>query len=243
MKRHIPNLFTLGNLTCGLLAINEILVNERLDLAAYWILGGLFFDFLDGLIARMLKVSGELGKQLDSLADMVTFGVVPGFIAFVLLEENGFPYPYLGFLITLFSALRLAKFNLDTRQSDSFIGVPTPANTMIWMSIPAIIGSNSELFSSIFQNPIFLAVLVVALSLLLTAELPLLALKFKNLSWGSNKVRWVFLGVSLPLLIILGVTYNNIFFPLPFIILLYILISLIDTKFIKKDKLSSDAKK
>lgn len=236
MKKHIPNLFTLGNLVCGLLAINEILVNQRLDVAAYLILGGLGFDFLDGMIARLLKVSGELGKQLDSLADMVSFGVVPGFIAYYLLEENGFPYPYLGFMITLFSALRLAKFNIDTRQSDSFIGMPTPANTMIWISIPAIINSNAELLSDVFSNPFSIAGLVIALSFLLTAELPLLALKFKNLSWKFNKNRWIFLGLSLCMLLTLGVAYHTIFIPLPFIILLYLIVSIITTNSKNEEK-------
>lgn len=236
MKRHIPNLFTLGNLTCGLLAINEILVNQKLEYAAYWIIGGLIFDFIDGMIARLLKVSGELGKQLDSLADMVTFGVVPGFLAYSLLAEHGFPYPYLGFMITLFSAIRLAKFNIDTRQSDSFIGMPTPANTMIWMAIPAILNSRADLLVTIFSNPFFLGILVIVLSLLLTSELPLLALKFKNLSWQENKTRWIFLGISILLFISLSVVYQDIFISLPFIILLYLSVSIIDTNLNKNEK-------
>ena len=235
MKKHIPNLFTLGNLTCGLFAINEILVNQHLEVAAYFIVGGLVFDFLDGMVARLLKVSGELGKQLDSLADMVTFGVVPGFLAFSLLEHNSFPFPYIGFLIVLFSALRLAKFNIDTRQSDSFIGLPTPANTMIWMSIPAIVHSPIEPLSSMFSNNYFIVVLVVIFSFLLTAELPLLALKFKNLSWKNNKVRWVFVFGSILLIVILGFAFENVFAPFPFVILFYILVSLVDTKLLSRN--------
>lgn len=229
MKKHIPNLFTLGNLFCGLLAINEILIHQRLENAAYLVLGGLFFDFLDGMVARLLGVSGELGKQLDSLADMVTFGVVPGFIAYYLLEQSDFVFPYLGFMITLFSAIRLAKFNIDTRQSDSFIGMPTPANTMVWISIPIIINSSAYFLGDFFNNPYILASLVIVFSLLLTAELPLLALKFKNLSWKFNKSRWILIGLSLLLLITLGFGFKNIFIPLPFIILLYLIISIINT--------------
>ncbi len=230
MKKHVPNLFTLGNLTCGLFAIQSILVHQQLEVAAYWILGGLVFDFLDGMIARLLHVSGELGKQLDSLADMVTFGVVPGLLAYSLLEASGFNFPYLGFLITLFSALRLAKFNLDTRQTDSFIGLPTPANTMVWMAIPFILYSDIDSLSSFFGNRYFLAGLTIVLSFLLTSELPLLALKFKNLSFHDNKIRWIFIGLSGIILFLFGFAYHSVFISLPFIILVYLVVSVINNK-------------
>lgn len=230
MKKHIPNLFTLGNLFCGLLAINEILVHHNMERVAYLVIGGLFFDFLDGMIARLLKVSGELGKQLDSLADMVTFGVVPGLIAYVILQDMNFSYPVLGLMITLFSALRLAKFNIDTRQTDSFIGMPTPANTMLWISVPIILTSNVYWMADFFDHSWVIAILVIVSSFLLTSEVKLLALKFKNFSWHENKIRWVLIILSLLVVFSLAFVYNNIFIPLPFVIFLYLILSVINNR-------------
>jgi CDP-diacylglycerol--serine O-phosphatidyltransferase len=199
------------------------------------------FDFIDGFSARLLKAHSEIGKQLDSLADMVSFGVVPGVMMFLLLYQvlNGcneyFPhYRFIasstGFLITVFSAVRLAKFNIDTRQTNSFIGVPTPANTIFISSLPLILkfGAVSESIMHYILHPYFLISLSVISSFLLVAPLPLFALKFKNFSWVENKVRYIFLVLALMLLILFQ------FIGIPLIIILYIILSIINNIATKK---------
>lgn len=239
IKKHIPNALTCGNLLCGCLAI-VFAFEGNLVISAYLVGLAAVLDFFDGFVARLLKVGGELGKQLDSLADMVTFGVVPAVIMYHLLalafwgnvgENESNPlflsirtYPflaYLPFLIAVFSALRLAKFNIDTRQTTSFIGVPTPANAILICSLPLIIASHKSLATWIL-NPYFLISLTLLMSYLLVAELPLFALKFKNFSWGDNKIRFVFLFLSAALLILFNVV------AIPFIIFLYIVLSIIN---------------
>ena len=172
IKKHIPNLITLLNLTCGLLAVIAIFRDQEAE--AFWFVClGIFFDFWDGFFARKYNVSGDLGLQLDSLADMVTCGVVPGLMIFKLIEnlqiDSTSPYfltedtwymgfvPYLGFLIILASCYRLAKFNIDTRQTDSFIGLPTPANAMFIMSLPMIRFSYEDQWAGMLvKNPFIL---------------------------------------------------------------------------------------
>lgn len=232
IKKHIPNIITLGNLICGCFALIYCCKGELVTAAAF-IGAGAIFDFLDGMVARLLKVSSEIGKQLDSLADMVSFGVVPGFMVYQLFLKAGIPefdiansaswIAFSAFLIPAFSALRLAKFNLDTRQSQSFIGVPTPANTLLIASFPLIIAYGDMLWAEDWiLSPVFLMLISFVMSYLLVAELPLFALKFKNFSWTDNKIRFIFLGMSLGLLIAFKVV------AIPFIIFLYILLSLID---------------
>lgn len=199
MKSLIPNTLTLSNLLCGIFAILSTLDGE-LVLTAYFIAASLAFDFLDGMVARALKVHSELGKQLDSLADMVSFGVVPGLIVFQLfLMSEGGEEPsigllkYVAFLIPLFSALRLAKFNIDLRQNSIFYGLPTPANTLMILSI-ALLATYSDIdLQSVFLHPVFLISLSVLSSLLLVAEIPLIALKFKDMSWSGNKDKYILL--------------------------------------------------
>jgi len=244
IKQHIPNIITLGNLFCGCLAI-VCAFNDELVWTAYFVGIAAVLDFFDGFVARLLKVGGELGKQLDSLADMVTFGVVPGVVIYHLIK-NGIDYkiyfsqgvidtsiiglltpfsPFIGFLITVFSALRLAKFNIDTRQTDSFIGVPTPANSILICSIPLIIEfhrNNHGKFHVFLLNPYLYIFLTFLMSYLLVAELPLFALKFKNFTWADNKIRYVFLIISAVLLIVFQ------FIAIPFIIFLYIILSIIN---------------
>jgi CDP-diacylglycerol--serine O-phosphatidyltransferase len=228
MKKHIPNFITCLNLFCGCLALYFAFRNELLY-TSYLVGLAAVFDFLDGMIARVLKAYSEIGKQLDSLADMVSFGVVPGAIVFMLLSRAnasafGLPesiLPFFGFLITIFSALRLAKFNIDTRQTTSFIGLPTPACTMVVASLPLILENGSLLQYEIILNPYVLLVLTVLLSYLLIAELPLFALKFTNLTWQDNAVRFIFLGISVILLALLK------FAAIPLIIVLYILLSIV----------------
>lgn len=256
IKKHIPNAITCGNLFCGCLAIVAAFYGN-LVWSAYLVGIAAVLDFFDGFVARLLKVGGELGKQLDSLADMVTFGVVPGIVMFQLLnislahgylhEPNSmrsgmFFIPYIAFLIPVFSALRLAKFNIDTRQTTSFIGVPTPANAILICSIPLILFFNYHLSGvsgtfgndspavdpaadstllSIMLNTNALLALTVLMSYLLVAELPLFALKFKNFSWADNTIRYTFLIISVILLILFH------FIAIPFIIFLYIVLSIV----------------
>ncbi|HET6992895.1 MAG TPA: CDP-diacylglycerol--serine O-phosphatidyltransferase [Bacteroidia bacterium] len=239
----IPNLFTLGNLLCGCLAI-VFAFEGNLVWSAYLVGIACVFDFLDGFLARKLNQHSPIGKELDSLADMVTFGVVPGVVMYTFMEYifNGivpnFPksdfhlIPFIGFLIPLFSALRLAKFNIDTRQSDSFIGVPTPANAILICSLPLItsfidnkysgeIVGFDHLVNQLITNYWFLISLTVIMSILLIAEIPLFALKFKNFGWKGNEIRWSFLGLCVLLLATLQ------FVGIPLTIVLYILMSVI----------------
>lgn len=251
ITKHIPNFLTLSNLACG--AIGVVLAFEyRLTAAALMIFAGAFFDFLDGFSARLLKVSNELGKQLDSMADMVTFGVLPAMIAFKLFERSGriefigvqgFEkyLPYLALLIAILSGLRLAKFNIDTRQSDGFIGMPTPINAMFWASLPLIAIRDQFGFgpiAAIINNPWFLSVCIVVLSLLLVSEIPMIALKFKNFAWKDNKARFIFLGYAI-LTIIGALLINNVFISLPIILLLYLVISIVNNLISKGNEVQS----
>lgn len=205
--RNIPNIITCCNLFSGCIA-SYMALQGHYTLAFLFIVIGAGFDFFDGMTARLLHVSGPMGKELDSLADDITFGFAPAAIVFSLFKEVHYPefltpiadyIPYTAFLIAVFSALRLAKFNIDKRQTSSFIGMPTPANALFWGSLT--VGAHSFLVSEHF-NAIYLLLLVIIMSLLLVAELPMFSLKFKNLSWKSNKTSYIFLTVSIPLLII-----------------------------------------
>ena len=244
IKKHIPNAITLLNLASGLLAIIAIFKGYY-DEAFLFVCLGIFFDFWDGFFARKFKVSGELGLQLDSLADVVTSGVVPGLMIFKLLLDiqeddtsiyyltEDFYYmgfvPYLGFIITLASAYRLAKFNIDTRQSDSFIGLPTPANALFIMSIPMIQfdGTHEWLVNALF-NPFVLIIISFVSAYMLNAEIPLFSLKIKDFSWDKNKLQVFFLAIAATLLLFLGFT------ALPIIILLYVAISVVNNTFLAK---------
>ena len=244
IKKHIPNTITLFNLASGLLAIIAIFIGYY-DEAFLFVCLGIFFDFWDGFFARKFKVSGELGLQLDSLADVVTSGVVPGLMIFKLLQDiqeddtsiyyltEDFYYmgfvPYLGFIITLASAYRLAKFNIDTRQTDSFIGLPTPANALFIMSIPMIQfdGTHEWLVNALF-NPFVLIIISFVSAYMLNAEIPLFSLKIKDFSWDKNKLQVFFLTIAATLLLFLGFT------ALPIIILLYVVLSVVNNMFLAK---------
>jgi CDP-diacylglycerol--serine O-phosphatidyltransferase len=239
IKKHIPNFLTCCNLLCGCLGIFALSLHAEISLnfAAYFIFAACVFDFLDGFVARLLHVSSPIGKELDSLADMVTFGVLPSFIILDMLthtldhtEETFFIFlPVVAFLIAIFSALRLAKFNIDTRQSDSFLGVPTPANAILIASLPLIVHHSENLMIlEIIINPVTLIGLTVIMSILLVTPIPLFALKFRDFKWSNNKIRYVFLGVSILLLTTLN------FLSIPIIIFLYIILSIIENKFINK---------
>jgi CDP-diacylglycerol--serine O-phosphatidyltransferase len=225
LKKNIPNVITCLNLLCGCLGIVLALKdNGHLEYASCLIGLAAVFDFADGLFARLLKVHSALGRQLDSLADMVSFGVLPGFlmyrliiIAFQNLHQDPSHLQYAAFLIPVFSALRLAKFNIDVRQADLFIGLPTPANSILIASLPFL----PAFIAAGPYSPYGLIALTLLMSYLLIAEIPLFALKFKNFSWADNKIRYLFLITSLALLAIFHISC------FPLIILLYILLSLI----------------
>ena len=207
IKRHIPNSLTCCNLICGCIATGCAFYGQY-HYAVLMIIVGAAFDFFDGMVARALGVSSPIGKELDSLADFVTFGVAPSAIIFYLFHEVHVPevllpikgfLPYTAFLMAAFSALRLAKFNLDERQHQQFIGLPTPANALFWGSL--VLGEHAFLVSLKF-NAVFLFLFMLLFCMLLVCEVLMLALKFKNLSWADNKERYIFLAGSLPLLLL-----------------------------------------
>lgn len=245
IKRSIPNAITLLNALCGCIAA-ILAANNYLVAAAFFVFLGIFFDFFDGLAARKLQVQSELGVQLDSLADMITSGLVPGIIMFKLLSLTAdtsslaqvtkqwgssnaqwysFDIPliaYLGLLIPLASAYRLAKFNIDENQQDSFIGLPTPANALLIMSLPLIMEfQNNDSMNAIIINKWFLIGLTLVSSYLLNSNIHLFALKFKDFKFKGNAMRYTFLLLSIVLLILLH------FAAIPIIIALYIIMSLI----------------
>lgn len=286
IKKHIPNILTLANLFCGIMAI-KMGFSESYYMAGFFVIFGAIFDFFDGFAARLLKVQGELGKQLDSLADMVTFGVAPGVIMYTFISDitisaqltNGFnidaslsifdkALPIIAFLIPLLSAIRLAKFNIDTQQSDKFIGMPTPALAMLIISFPLwffheadmlngslllnefqirldhdswglnrvghpayIVYSIGETRMSSFWvsmfDPIRLAGISALGSLMLVVNLEMIALKFKSFGWKENEYRFIFLGLSL-VVILLSLLISSVFISIPIIILLYIVLSVIN---------------
>ncbi len=236
MQKNIPNLITLFNLLSGILSIVS-LYQGSIEWAVYFIGIAAIFDFMDGAAARLLKVTSEMGKQLDSLADLVSFGLAPGFIMFFLIKTSQpLPeiifsghglIPFFAFLIPLLSAWRLAKFNIDTRQEERFIGLPTPASALMFASIGLI---NQNLLNPVYwmvdlsQNTYFLLGMTFLISILLIAEIPLLSLKFKNLSWKENQSRYLLILISVLLIIWIQVS------AIPLILGSYILISLIFKK-------------
>jgi CDP-diacylglycerol--serine O-phosphatidyltransferase len=243
IKKHIPNALTLLNLLSGLLALIAIF-NGFYDHAFIFVSLGIFFDFWDGFLARKFGVAGPLGVQLDSLADMVTSGVVPGLLMYKLfdtIQQNQPEYmlteetfymgviPYFGFLITLASCYRLANFNIDTRQTNSFIGLPTPANAMLIISIPMIqYFGRYEWINVALDNPYVLLAITLISAFLLNAEIPLFSLKFKKLNWAEAKLQISFTVFAVIMLILLK------FVAIPLIIISYIILSLMLNSLSKK---------
>lgn len=257
---NLPNLLTAGNLKCGILSI-FLAFSGQLEWACYLIYFAAILDFLDGFLARKLNQMSELGKQLDSLADMVTFGVAPGVLVCVLLItqivglDKSLPFSeavfhsvqnftqtiatgnlssinflvFFGLLIPFFSLFRLAKFNIDTRQSESFIGLPTPANTIFFTSFPLLmaryfkLGVENEVLNFVLSPWVLISITLV-MSLLLIAELPLFSLKFKHFKWKGNEIKFIFLGSCLVLIPILFA------WAIPIIIILYLILSVIENK-------------
>ena len=239
MIKHIPNLITCLNLASGLISI-LLVMNGNVELASWFILLAMLFDFFDGFAARFLNAYSEMGKELDSLADLVSFGVAPGLIIYSLLitginnSSSDFFLNHIDLsiaiviVITSFmaicAALRLAKFNIDPEQSTSFKGLPTPANALVVISL--IISarySSSEMLKNILESPMVLIIISLSLSLLMVSRVNLLSLKFKSYGIKGNESRYLLIAVSVIGLILAGLA------ALPFIIPFYIIISIITT--------------
>ena len=241
IKKHVPNAITLLNLFCGCIAM-VFALNNDFEMAFYFVSLGIFLDFFDGFFARLFQVSSPLGLQLDSLADMVTSGVVPGVVMYQLLGSSGGypklgwavePFPFLGFLIALGSCYRLANFNIDTRQTDSFIGLPTPANALFILSLPLVLRhSDSMLVLELLTNPWVLIAIIFLSVYLLNAEIPLFSLKIKTFGLQKNALQIGFLVASLLLLVFFQ--YAGI----PLVIVFYILLSVANNAFAKMNKLA-----
>lgn len=209
--RNIPNSITCCNLISGCIATYNAFLGD-IRMALLWVIVGAVFDFFDGMSARLLKVSSPIGKELDSLADDITFGFAPSAIIFYELSIMEYPsellilkpyLPYFAFVMAAYSALRLAKFNLDERQSLGFIGLPTPANALFWGAL--FVGAQNFMESTAYMLPVVLLMICVSCWLLI-AEVPMFALKFKQWGWKGNEVKYIFLISCLPLLMIFGIT-------------------------------------
>lgn len=242
LKKHVPNFITLLNLLCGSIAV-IFAVQGNLIMAALFVALGIFFDFFDGLAARSLNVKSDLGLELDSLADIITSGLVPGIVMYQLfikaLSSESAPsinwsggeellvwnlpvFALFGLLITLASGYRLANFNIDERQTDSFLGLPAPANALLILSLPLILVFQPQPYiASIILNEWFLVGLTLLSCFMLNAEIPLFALKFKNWGFAENKLRYFFIIFCLVMLLIFQ------FIAIPVIIISYVILSLI----------------
>ena len=229
MKKHIPNTITCLNLISGCIATYWAF-QSNYELALLFIVIGAVFDFFDGMSARLLHVSSPIGKELDSLADCITFGFAPSAIVFSFLctfHIHLLFLPFLAFIIAAFSALRLAKFNLDERQALGFIGLPTPANALFWGSL--VWSLDWQRWFEPYLLPAFWLYVVLVLipisCYLLVSEIPMFALKFKTWGWKGNEVKFIFLITCIPLLLLLGIS------GLAAIIAWYVILSLIHDKF------------
>ncbi|MEI7980215.1 MAG: CDP-diacylglycerol--serine O-phosphatidyltransferase [Bacteroidota bacterium] len=237
IKQYVPNALTTFNLVCGLISITLVFGGKPVQ-ASLFIFMAAVFDYFDGTAARLLKAYSELGKQLDSLADLVSFGVAPGLLIYQMLSihctgscnalERLHITPYFALLIPVCSALRLAKFNIDLRQEVNFIGLPTPANALFFASIPLVLFVQPGLFSIIpfpgmvdfFSNTRILTILTVFFSYLLISDFRIFSMKIKSMKWEGNQVRFVFLIISLALAFFLFIN------AIPVIIALYVLMSI-----------------
>ena len=229
MKAFVPNFITLLNLLSGGIAV-IFAVKGDLSTAALFVFFGIFFDFFDGFLARKLNVSSEMGLQLDSLADLVTSGLAPALVLVNLIELSILPsqdancfLPYLGLLVLLCSAYRLAKFNISNEQSQFFIGLPTPANALLIMSLPLIVDyQNSDSYNALILNPFFLVVVTLLSSFLLNAPVKLIALKFKTWNFSENASKYILIIFSFVALILFK------FAGITLIIIFYIILSLVN---------------
>ena len=232
ITKHIPNFITLMNLLAGIISIYLGMKGE-LQLSAALIFLAAIMDFLDGMLARVLNAKSPIGAQLDSLADIVSFGVAPAFVFFhtinMVLEMNGQSdldfLAFSAFVVPLFSAIRLAKFNIDENQTSSFIGLPTPAAGLLLASFPIMIivclADNKGFYYDLSTNAYFLVAVAIISSLLMVSRLPMFALKFTSISWVENQTRYIFIILSVFLIILLKLA------AIPLIILMYVLISIV----------------
>ena len=232
IKAQIPNLFTMLNLFSGCVAL-VFVTDFHFEMAFFFVCLGIFFDFFDGFFARKFGVAGPLGVQLDSLADMVTSGVVPGYVMFKMLVVDSIGMEnylaFFGFIITLGACYRLAKFNIDTRQSDSFIGVPTPANALFIVSLPILPYLLHDNFDIDFSYNKWVLIGITLLSAyVMNAEIPLFSLKIKDFSFAKYKLQIFFLTLSVVMLIFLKIL------AVPLIIVIYVLLSVINNMVTKK---------
>ncbi len=245
IKRLIPNFFTMLNLFCGCVALERVAYLD-FEWGFYFVCLGIFFDFFDGFFARKFGVAGPLGVQLDSLADMVTSGVVPGFVMYQLLRmkriendidgfaqytanDNNFNFVFLGFIIALGACYRLAKFNIDTRQSDSFIGLPTPANSLFITSLPLVIAAYpSSVVADLLSNQWILLAITFLSAYAMNAEIPLFSLKIKEFSFEKYKLQLFFVFLCAVLFVLLQAA------AVPLIILMYVLLSVMNNIVTKK---------
>ncbi len=227
IKKHIPNTITCCNLISGCVA-TAFAFGGQLDIALLFIVIGAVFDFFDGMSARLLKVSSPIGKELDSLADDVTFGVAPATMVFFELGVMDYPawleparhiLPFFAYIMAAFSALRLAKFNLDERQAMGFIGLPTPANALFWGGLT--VGAVNFIESSPYMV-LGVLVMVIISSLLMVSEVPMFALKFKHWGWKGNELKYIFIITCIPLLLIFRIS------ALAIIIAWYVILSIYD---------------
>ena len=222
MKKNLPNIVTLCNLTLGLIAIFYGLIQSNLILCSWLIFIGILLDFLDGKIARFLKVESDYGKQLDSFADMVTFGIAPAVIVFKMIGEQNHNLSYIAFLIPIFSAIRLAKYNIDKKQGNYFIGLSTPANALLFSSLPLLREFHSfEIINNLMSNVSFLIALTIFFSSLLISNIETFSLKLYNSNQFEKKLKIGFISVSL--FFVLFLKYLSI----PIIIFFYMLLSII----------------
>ena len=225
LRPHLPNMLTIGNLVCGCMGI--IYAFQYPPYApAYFIWAASVFDFFDGFAARSMNTSASFGKQLDSLADLISFGVLPAMTMYTWMNAVAPNHwiAYSAIAIAAFSALRLAKFNIDENQRDSFVGLPTPANALLITGLVFLNPSSYAFFSNIY----FLLAFTVFCSLILVAPIRLFALKFKNFTWADNKLRFTFIALSV---LLLGIKQAE---SISFIVLLYIIVSLAGSSFVKK---------
>jgi len=236
----VPSMFTTFNLICGVIGV-VLALNGKIQFAMLLLFGGALFDFVDGFVARLLKVSGDFGKELDSLADVITFGFLPGAMMFAIQEVFLFDkvstigkfnalqwfYYVIPLMIPVFSALRLAKFNIDTRQKESFIGLPTPAAGVFFASLAWILTYRPVGVWHYVNNPLAVSIMIVIFSFLLVSEIPLFSLKFKKFKGKDNSIRFIFLFSSLLILVLLKLE------GFPFVVILYIFLSLIKPLLVK----------
>ena len=221
-KKHLANILTLINLSLGLTAIFIGLITSNVILSSILILTGVLFDFLDGKVARFFQIDNEYGKQLDSFSDMITFGIGPSVIIFLLISEHDIYLAYIAFIIPIFSALRLSKYNVDNKQGDYFIGLTTTTNAILFSSIPLIRKySDIEIINSLIDDKYFLSSITIFFSFLLISKIKTFSLKFNNSNKFEKKIKTSFLIISFILIIVVK------FLSIPIIIFFYMLLSII----------------